>query len=278
MALPPSSITQSHSPNVGLLDQTAACVGVDGILVNGSQTYQATSLASADLATGKLGVLGGSTMISGPGTAVNGFGSASATMRDVVTFTNATGAAVPIDVYYTLQGSIINGPGGSIAETLRFCLGVACALAGNTLIGPVFEYMFFENSSFLPDGNYVTMPTSGWVSTSFTPGNDPTNGVFHGVYLVPDGESTVDLFARLTIDCRFNTLCDFSQSGTLALSLSPGVTMSSASGVLLLAPPTAIPEPSTSAMLAFGALLAAARVRRGGLVQALRAASRHIAR
>src|SRR5262245_393448 len=81
-ALPPSTITQTHSPNTNLVDQTAAWVGVDGILVNGGQTYDTTSLASADLSTGKLGVLAGSSMISGSGSAVNGLGSSSATMRD----------------------------------------------------------------------------------------------------------------------------------------------------------------------------------------------------
>jgi hypothetical protein len=267
-ALPPSSITQTYSPNATLLNQTAAWVAVEGTLVNGGQTYDPTALASADLSTGKLGVLGGASMISGSGTAVNGLGSASATMRDEVTFMNTTGATVPIDVYYTLAGSIISGTGGSIGETLRFCLGPACALAGNSLIDPTFEYMFFENSAFLPDGNYVRMPISGWQSTTFTPGNDPTSGVFHGVYLLPAGESTVDLFARMTIDCRFNALCDFSHTGTLAFNLSPGITFTSASGVLLQASgPSPVPEPGSLAMLALGAVVVAARARRGGLVK-----------
>jgi len=98
------------------------------------------------------------------------------------------------------------------------------------------------------------------VSTTFTPGNDPTFGVFHGVYLVAAGESTVDLFSRLTIDCRFDAACDFSHTGTLAFGLAPGVSFTSASSVLLQT--TATPEPGTLGMLAGGMALLGVFARR----------------
>ena len=256
---PPSTMSQEVSPNTNTTGQTSASVSVSGTLVNGSQTYQTNGAASADLATGKIGVLGASQMIGGSGTPVNGLSVGSSTIRDEIAFSNANGVATPIDVFFTLSGTELVGPNGGVTEHVRFCLGAACSLAGNSLISNALDYVFTHNSSLLPDGNYVTLPTTGWASVSFTPGNDPTSELFHGVYIVPTGVSSVDLFAWLSVDCRFDAACDLSHTGELAINLAPGVTFNSSSSVLLTSTGNGetVPEPASGVLFGAGALVIA---------------------
>jgi hypothetical protein len=186
-------------------------------------------------------------------------------MRDLVTFNNTTGSAVPIDVFFSMDGMMDIGDPGRGFVSLRFCLGAACELAGNSILSNVLDYYFTFHTAFNADGHYLTMPTTGWVSTSFEPGNDPENAVFHGQYLVPNGTSTAALFAQMQLSCGINTVCDYTNTGALSFGLpAAGVTFGSQSGVLLSASgPGVVPEPATYTLMAMGfAVFAIIRRRR----------------
>jgi hypothetical protein len=257
-ANPPSVIQQSASSNTNQLDQTSASVGLQSTLVNGFQTYDVDAFAGADLATGAISLLSSSHLISGTPPPVNGLAVSSGVLRDQVTFFNSNPGATAIDVYFSLDGTLAYGASGSVGLDLRFCLGVACNLAGNTVLSDMLQYQFYDNSAFLPDGNYVHLPTTGWASVSLTPGNDPSNEVFHGVYMVPTGQSTVDLYAGISLNCRFDATCDYLHTGQMSWNLAPGVTANSASSVLLTAQAVeGVPEPGSWLLLASGAVLLA---------------------
>jgi len=255
---PGSSITVAGSANRNLPGQTAVSITEIGTVPNGSSTTSNAALARGDLSTGELGVRASSFNLTG---ATGNRGQASAAMRDEITFTNTTGSAQLIDVFYSLNG-IMDLPGTFSSAHLgfRFCFGANCALASNTILTNALNYDFTYQSAYLPDGNYLTLPTAGWNSVSFTPGSSPGLNTFHGVYVVPDGSSTIDLYSRLLLDCGFDGDCDYFGSGTLGLTLRTGVTFTSNSGVLLSAttsdPGGTVPEPGSLALALAGAATA----------------------
>ncbi len=234
---PNFTVNFGGSANRNLTGQTAVSVSQTGSIGNGGSTTSDAAIGRVDLSTGELGVLGSSTNLTG---VTGNRGQATAAMRDVVTLLNATGSTQSIDVYFSVNGAM-NLPAGNSWATLRFrfCLGANCALQSNTLLSQGLEYLYTHNSSLLPDGNYLTMPTTGWNSVSFAPGTGPLSNVFHGVYAVPAGTRTVDLYASVAVDCGFNGLCDYQSGAKLKMVLPAGVSLTSDSGVLLSSsPPT----------------------------------------
>jgi hypothetical protein len=250
---PGSSVTLSGSANSTLIGQTAVSIGETGTVPNGSNTTSNAAFARGDLSTGELGVLASSFNLTGM---TGNRGQAQAAMRDEITFSNITGSAQLIDVFYSLDGAM-DLPGTFSAAHLgfRFCFGAHCALASNTILSNAVDYHFTYQSAFLPDGNYLTLPTDGWDSVSFDPGLSFGLNTFHGVYVVPEGSSTIDLYSRLLLDCGFDGVCDYSGTGKLSLDLPAGVSFTSASGVLLSAVPVpggAVPEPGSLALALLG--------------------------
>jgi PEP-CTERM motif len=113
---------------------------------------------------------------------------------------------------------------------------------------------FQGDSATSPSGlTFQTFPSAnqGWVSEAFS--NVSVTGFnFTGVFDVTDGEYT-PFFMSFAIDpCGFGLTCDFQDTDQVSLALPTGVSYTSDSGAFLSSPGTAVPEPSTWAMMLVG--------------------------
>jgi len=254
------TFTSSPSTNITGLTSSSVATTYAGFDPNNGSTANASSSASANLATGILGASAGG-FCSGTGFPADACGQASslAEMQDMLNFTNTTAMTQDITVTWAFDGTA-----GSSLDDLDFlfCFGATTSCLGNPNgtgpHGPINGGQIFSFSESCIDGNCgdpnptTTLPTTGWVSTAVT-GAGTTNETFTGVYAVPAGMSSDSLNAWLEVSCGDGDSCDFSHTATLGISLVNGVTYTSQSGVLLTQTSSA-PEPSSWAMMLMGGL------------------------
>jgi hypothetical protein len=261
--------TFTSTPSTNTLGLTSSSVATTfaGFSPNTGATANASSFASANLATGVLGA-SASGFCSGVQIPANACGLAEslAEMQDMLTFTNTTGNTQDITVTWAFDGT-----SGTALDNLDFlfCFGPTANCLGNPNgsgpHGPISSGQIFSFVSDCIDGNCgnpnptTTLPTSGWVSTSVT-GANTTTETFTGIFAVPAGISTDGLNAWLELSCGDGDTCDFSHTATLSISTGNGVSYTSASGVLLTQTGSSTPEPSSWAMMLVGGLCMGAGV------------------
>jgi hypothetical protein len=180
-----------------------------------------------------------------PSTSAGGVGLAG--FDDSVTFTKAgasVGESIEVGVTFVLHGVFfnMNGPEsfGEVDANLSF--SELSSSATTTLAAS----SFVESSA---NGPVIVQSTDGdWLSTLFSPTNDPLSSVFTGEMVVQDGEP-VELTMQLDVLCSYDTLCDYGSTAFLLFNLPEGVSFTSDSGVLLSHP---IPEPAPIALMLTG--------------------------
>ena len=231
---------------------TTATLTVDQLMPFGG-TAVSTSTASLD--KGTLGVYadtqGGTGGCGGTCVGTGGRSTPEALFDDTLDFTITDGApSANVTIFAHLDGTIesqgLNTFSYSVTDQFRIGGGSVCwGSSGGT-----------APNGFGPCGSQ----NFGFVNPTFT--NQTATGFdFSGTFSVTNGESSV-LFAALQADCQNVALCDFSHTSALSLSLPSDVTFTSASGVLFTQSNTAVPEPSTDALLltvVFGIGLSARR-------------------
>jgi hypothetical protein len=225
--------------------------------------------ASANLATGQLKARNVST---GTNTFGSPLASARAQWSDRLTFVNTTGGDLVLPFIWSVDGSVIL-PGSALIETLLYIETIndghsAARLRGHLYGGGIvtrfnppnatYSYELFANTP-VPYGS-----SAGWDLTDIS--DDLTMGIrIASELIVPTGTHSMNVNARLDLDCRAMASCDFGNTAKFSFGdLPTGLTYTSDSGVFLSAvAPTAVPEPATTAMLGLGmGALAAARWRR----------------
>jgi PEP-CTERM motif-containing protein len=263
-----ASLTSSPSTNILGLTSSSVSTSLVSFNPQNGTTASGASSASANLATGILGVAA-SGSCSGGGVPADFCGEANsiAEMQDTLNFTNTTGQTQDITVAWTFDGT---APGSHRSDLLfLFCLQANTGCAGDFNSTPhvplntneVFKFQQSTTGAGNTDTN--TLPGVGWVSSSVTPGANATSETFQGVFAIPAGMSVDTLNAWMTADCGSGDSCDFSHTAALNISLVNGVSFTSASGVLLAQTGSSAPEPSSWAMMLMGGLgLAAGIVRR----------------
>ena len=263
----------ASTPSTNILGLTAASNALAGTLFNpqtGSTNVDSAS-AYANLATGTIGV-GAADRILPPFTISQTRDFAGAEMEDTIRFNNTSGHTVNIDVFWTFDGTMPIATGQGSIDNL-FCLGTGTTCLGSSNVGPGSlngppnggQFFRLQDSflSGLPTDPFITEPTTGWVSSSFTQSINADSGTFHGVFAVPAGLSTDSLNAYFNLSCNDAT-CDFTHTGALSFGGLNGVSFTSGSGVLLTqSGVSGVPEPGSWILMATGAgLIGLARLRK----------------
>ncbi len=257
--------TISSTPSSNTLGATAASV-----VISNGQSYDpqngitgyAASSASANLATGTVGVYASGLPCSPTTPLCSDGGAATAEIQDALTFSNTTGSTQDIMLSWTFDGTATSNGGPDPAYTLysEFCFasGTGCAGNPNSLPHNPNSTGLFELQD--STGSVInTQPSSGWVSTSILPGANGASETFEGIFAIPNGQSIDSLNAYLLASCEMYT-CDFSHTGVFGIGPLPdGVSFTSSSGVLLT---SETPEPRSVWLLCLAALAACALVRR----------------
>ena len=271
----------SNGPNISgiagaSVGPTNASVSLDSSSFSPNNGISESSAASAyaNLALGTVGVSssGSASVNNEPALAE---ATAQAALQDTLTFSNSTGHVVDIDVYWTFDGTISTTSDFSRTDfSSYFCFDTATScqahggIGGGGIIQPASNARFNYQYSLVGFGGLsVTTPSLGWVTSSYTssplsPGGTLGVGVsniavtFHGVYALAAGTSTEGVYGNLSEICGGGMIatqgCDFSHTGSLSFSLNdPGVTFTSASGVLLTGA-GAVPEPAEWSLMVIG--------------------------
>ncbi len=261
--------TLSSTPSTNTLGATSSSVAINAQSYdpqNGVSGYSNSS-ASANLATGTVGVYAAGLPCSPTTPLCSDGGTAVAEIQDSLTFSNTTGSTQDITLSWTFDGSLTSNGAAfdsySLLSLFCFASGTGCAGNANSIPhGPISTSLFeFQDSAGTVTN---TQPSSGWVSTSIIPGSNGTSETFQGVFAVPTGVSVDSLNAYLAVlQCTMYT-CDFSHTGQFGMSALPdGVSFTSSSGVLLTSQTSEAPEPRASWLICLAALGACALVRRG---------------
>jgi hypothetical protein len=264
--------TQASTPSTNVLGLTAASTALAGSQFNPQTGRTSTASASsyANLATGRIGA-GAAGSVQAGTTIAGGIAFAGAEMEDTITFNNTSGHTANIDVFWTFDGTMPIATTGESIDNL-FCLATGTSCLGSStpgtgvVNGPPNAGQLFrleDNLTLgLPTDPFITEPTTGWVSSSFTPSINADSGTFHGVFAVPSGISTDSLNAYFDIKC-FEATCDFTHTGALSFGGLNGVSFTSGSGVLLTQSASAVPEPGSWILMATGVgLIGLARLRK----------------
>lgn len=216
---------------------------------------QAAAHASANLADGALHA---------SASAIPGAGAfAFAELGDTLYFSNTTGGVVGLDVSFTLDGRIDTTPdnpfaGGYGSLTLTGpgiqlgAFGAPVMAATNT------EYLAFDvHGMRAAESTTISAPPAGGsydYGTTFDAGY--MTGFLRTTLYLPTGLSTLGVRTQLSLDCRFDAVCDFGDTAALHFGpLASGLSYTSASGGFLsgVAPPTGgVPEPAAWALMIFG--------------------------
>ena len=247
--------TFTSTPSTDITGLTAASVSTTAQF-GSPDVATSISSASANLATGILGIYatGNCTL---PNVNCNGEAFASAEMRDLLTFTNTTGTVQDIEVSFAFDGTVaLGGLADRNVQNVDLCF-----IAGTfQCLGTSEEFTYTDGSISGPTPPTLTVPTSGWVSTSILPGANGYSDTFLGTFAVPAGVSSATMSAFMKVDCGVDgTTCDFSHTGQLSIAQPAGVSFTSQSGVLLT---QSVPEPATFGFAALALLAGALRKRR----------------
>jgi hypothetical protein len=228
---------------------TSSAGGAGGNITNSFANITCESgraFASADLVTGSLR---GFALSSGsPGTTAN----ESAQLADEVTFNNSTGGNLLLGVAYMTHATVTGETMGvststSLLSNLLFSQpggSQQIMLQGGILRG--LRFVYTNGSTSIQDPNAGGPPTLGGWTIS------PVGGIgalFSSTLVVPSGTSILDIATLLNIDCRLGANCDASNTAAFSFGALPtGLSFTSSSGSFLTGA-SAVPEPSTWAML-----------------------------
>jgi hypothetical protein len=232
--------TYFNNPNGGSVSGTTDSTGTltsayDRASLSDSDSG-ASGYAYANLASGKLGVMG----------SAGGYYSEAmlqAQFSDVLHF-SITGANVntitDISVTYTVDGSMLESDFGNAALSSALDFGSATegAKIGDMLSGGICS-----------TGPCVySQLSTGWVSASFSP-SSPGLVEFQGIYALTGSSGDIPIFATLSLNSAVTGTTgsandDYSNTAAIMLSLPPGVSYTSDSGVFLSQTSSA-PEPAT---------------------------------
>ena len=102
-------------------------------------------------------------------------------------------------------------------------------------------------------GPPISVSQYGWVSETVVSAT-PSSFLFEGVTSGQGATFSIPVDLKLSLFCQ-GANCDYSHTGTLSLNLPSDVTFTSASGVFLMQPAAAAPEPASWLLSVAGLLL-----------------------
>ncbi len=253
---PNFAVTSSLDLAPGLTAATVSAIGSGGIAVG--EVHSTADLAGGVLRASASGVSTTGYSPLGPASARS---LTTSFMQDFLNFSVAGGGTADITVTAHLDGSFaIHDP-----NYASFSQAMALYFGG----GSFNEIGGGDNSTsyYGVNGASGYVPPSGWQSYTFS-NQTPEGFDFTGVLQVSDLERA-QFHLGLDLDC-WGATCDFTHTGSIALSLPDNVSFTSDSGVFLtgvtaVAP---VPEPETWALMlaGFGVIGSLVRRRRQAVV------------
>jgi PEP-CTERM motif len=220
------SASYSYLPNPGL-----NLGGLSSGTMNLS-SVGANADVTASLASGTTHIYADSSY--GPNGVTQGNAIINVAMEDLVTF-NLTTASASVTLGFALDGILsLNGdPQASYNQSVEYQIGSA--------------YMIWNAQSGAAP---YTGNTTGFDSFAYS--NDSISGfTFLGAITVTNGE-TLPFYFLQTMNCNDGAVCDFSNTGQLALTLPAGDSFTSNSGVFLTQSGSAAPEPGSLVLMGLG--------------------------
>ncbi len=225
----------------------------------------ATSNIKADLSTASIHLSASDSSVTSNGsspTYPSGNTKVSGSLQDTLHFSVAGANAstvTPITGIFTLEGSMIyTGANIDTPNTAYAEIYGALNFGG---VPSRFDLVNDVDTGFATQVNYLDNYPSGIPSTWTTNANHTVNISTFTYDLVGASE---DVNVDLTIGnllCDRGYTCDFSNTAKFALSLPPGVTFTSDSGVFLTAPTGAVPESASWILMVLGVGLLGATLR-----------------
>jgi hypothetical protein len=221
----------------------------------GDSNASASGFASANLATGKLGVQG----------SAGGFfaqATTQAQFSDILHYTIAganSNTITDIGISFEVDGSMAEGGFGESGLTSG--IDINSAFTEETDIGDMLSGGTCSAGPCI----YRQFTQGDWVSMGYSV-NNVGDVVFNGVFALTGATGDLSMFATLSLVSAVNGASggandDFSHTATLGLSLPQGVSFTSDSGVFLTQAVSSTPEPSTIWLAAVGVALTAFRMR-----------------
>lgn len=224
----------------------------------------ATSRVAADLRTGSVHLYGADSNQTGNcSSALKPCGgtNSNASLTDTLHFTvlgAAANAQTAINLVFTLEGSFTNpftendgNAGAEIYGQLNFGHSDArFDLKSNASTGYVTKVNYLDT--------YPSLAPGVWTSNASL-----THNVYTETYFLTGPSSDINVFLNPSMLCQAY-ICNFENTGKIALGLPTGVSFTSDSGVFLTGVAGGVPEPAAWALMlaGFGAVGVAARRRR----------------
>lgn len=189
-------------------------------------------------------------------------GSASGSIGDNVTFSNATGSAVSLTLSFSAHGTFSGPNDGGRHQADAFlqfyssrgpgAVKLMTAASGPQSFTDYYVHYQYQGES----GPYTAFTDNGGgghatlVDLSTASLLDAT---ISAILYIPTGSSKIDIGARLDTNCTGSWTCNLSNTGILSFgSLPSGLSFTSDSGQFLTPSVGAVPEPSTWAMMILG--------------------------
>jgi hypothetical protein len=233
-----TSMVSSSNNNAG-----AGFCGLPGGCFSGPLT--ASALATANLATGSVGVYALSDIIDN--SVIESQASATAQLNDSLTF-NVAGATsstvTDIGVMFTIDGAAAPG-----TPLLSGQAGPGVDMLGALTLGATtVQYSYNDEAGSPANG---TLTDGGWVSEQVNT-QTPDELVFSGIYAITGASAVVPIQLQMICGAENGGTCSYSDTAAVNFNLPQGVSFTSNSGAFLSqAQGTATPEPA-SWMLVLG--------------------------
>lgn len=243
------------SSGVGVTTTTGTTLGLTEIMLTGSVTdpfgnfgrpASASSSGYVNLGTGEIKILqsGGPCYDTGFPTC-DGDASTAGTINENVTFQNNT--ALPATIGFAWHVDL-----QATGDATRSLISGTTTFA---VFSAKLTYDFTKcTSSILNCSSLDGARTEGWDSLTMTPDGNFGEDFFVTRTIDP-GNTSTPIFENFFLFCGLGASCDGSHTASLSLSLPPGVTFTSESGIYLAQQSSDAPEPGSWAMLGTGALL-----------------------